>query len=73
MDQLGLQGVQIGSHVGECNLDAPELFPFFQAAAELEAAILVHPWDMMAATACQVLAAVAGGDARPNSRAPPAA
>ncbi|MEJ7745434.1 MAG: amidohydrolase family protein, partial [Luteimonas sp.] len=47
MDQLGLQGVQIGSHIGEWNLDAPELFEFFQAASELGAAILVHPWDMM--------------------------
>lgn len=47
MDQLGLQGVQIGSHVNDWNLDAPELFEFFQAASELGAAILVHPWDMM--------------------------
>jgi aminocarboxymuconate-semialdehyde decarboxylase len=47
MDQLGLQGVQIGSHIGEWNLDAPELFPFFEAAQDLGAAILVHPWDMM--------------------------
>jgi len=47
MDQLGLQGVQIGSHVNNWNLDAPELFEFFQAASELGAAILVHPWDMM--------------------------
>ncbi len=47
VDQLGLQGVQIGSHIGDWNLDAPELFPFFQAAADLGAAILVHPWDMM--------------------------
>lgn len=49
MDELGLQGVQIGSHVGQWNLDAPELFDFFQAAADLGAAILVHPWDMMGA------------------------
>lgn len=49
MDQLGLQGVQIGSHVNDWNLDAPELFEFFQAASELGAAILVHPWDMMGA------------------------
>ncbi|WP_240099370.1 amidohydrolase family protein [Thermomonas flagellata] len=47
MDELGLQGVQIGSHVGDWNLDAPELFEFFQAASDLGAAILVHPWDMM--------------------------
>jgi aminocarboxymuconate-semialdehyde decarboxylase len=47
MDQLGLQGVQIGSHINDWNLDAPELFPFFEAAQDLGAAILVHPWDMM--------------------------
>jgi aminocarboxymuconate-semialdehyde decarboxylase len=47
IEQLGLQGVQIGSHVNDWNLDAPELFPFFEAAADLGAAILIHPWDMM--------------------------
>ena len=47
MDQLDLQGVQIGSHVNDWNLDAPELLPFFEAAQDLGAAILVHPWDMM--------------------------
>ncbi|MDC8011718.1 amidohydrolase family protein [Tahibacter soli] len=47
VEELGLAGVQIGSHVENWNLDAPELFPFFEAAADLDAAILVHPWDMM--------------------------
>ena len=52
MDELGLQGVQIGSHINgptgvNWNLDASELFDFFQAASDLGAAILVHPWDMM--------------------------
>jgi aminocarboxymuconate-semialdehyde decarboxylase len=47
VDELGLQGVQIGSHCNDWNLDAPELVPFFEAAADLGAAILVHPWDMM--------------------------
>jgi aminocarboxymuconate-semialdehyde decarboxylase len=45
--ELGLAGVQIGSHVNNWNLDAPELFPVFQAAEELGAAVFVHPWDMM--------------------------
>lgn len=45
--ELGLSGVQIGSHVNDWNLDAPELFPVFQAAEELGAAVFVHPWDMM--------------------------
>lgn len=47
IDELGLAGVQIGSHINDWNLDAPELFEFFAAAEDLGAAILVHPWDMM--------------------------
>ena len=47
MDQLDLQGVQIGSHINDWNLDADELRPFFEAAQDLDAAILIHPWDMM--------------------------
>lgn len=46
--KIGLRGVQIGSHVNDWNLNAPELFPVFEAAQELGAAIFVHPWDMMA-------------------------
>jgi aminocarboxymuconate-semialdehyde decarboxylase len=49
IDELGLCGVQVGSHCNEWNLDAPELFPFFEAACDLGAAIMVHPWDMMGA------------------------
>lgn len=48
MTELGLQGVQVGSHVNEWNLDQPELFPVFEAAARLGAAVFVHPWDMLA-------------------------
>jgi aminocarboxymuconate-semialdehyde decarboxylase len=44
---LGFPGVQIGSHVNRMNLDAPELFPVFEAAQELGAAVFVHPWDML--------------------------
>jgi aminocarboxymuconate-semialdehyde decarboxylase len=46
--QLGLVGIQIGSHVGAWNLDAPELFAVLEAAEALGAAVLVHPWDMLA-------------------------
>ena len=45
--QIGMRGVQIGSHVNNWNLNAPELFPFFEAAQRLNAAIFVHPWEMM--------------------------
>lgn len=47
MKELGMPGVEIGSHVNDWNLNAPELFPFFEAAADMGAAIFVHPWDMM--------------------------
>ncbi len=47
--ELKFPGVQIGSHVNDWNLDAPELFEFFQAAEELGAALFVHPWDMLGA------------------------
>lgn len=45
--ELGLSGVQIGSHVNQWNLSDNELFHVFEAAADLGAAIFVHPWDMM--------------------------
>jgi aminocarboxymuconate-semialdehyde decarboxylase len=44
---LGLAGVQIGTHVGTMNLNDPALFPVFNRAQELGAAVFVHPWDMM--------------------------
>jgi len=44
---LGLAGVQIGTHVNTWNLDEPALFPVFAAARDLGAAIFVHPWDMI--------------------------
>jgi len=45
--ELGFAGVQIGSNVDGKNLDDPALFPVFQAAAELGAAVFVHPWEML--------------------------
>ena len=48
VSELGLAGVQIGTHVHGWNLDHPELFPVLERAAELGAAVFVHPWDMLA-------------------------
>ena len=47
MRELGLAGVQIGTHVNGVNLGDPRLFEFFEAAQELGAAVFVHPWDML--------------------------
>jgi aminocarboxymuconate-semialdehyde decarboxylase len=44
--ELGLAGVEVGSNVNGANLDSPELFPVFEAAASLGAAVFVHPWEM---------------------------
>ena len=44
---IGLRGVEIGSHVNDWNLSNNHLFPFFREAEKLNAAIFVHPWDMM--------------------------
>ena len=44
---LGLAGVEIGTHVNDWNLNAPEVFTVFQAAADMDQAVFVHPWDMM--------------------------
>lgn len=45
--ELGLPGVQIGSHVGTRNLDDRSLFPLYEEAESVGACLLIHPWDMM--------------------------
>ncbi|MBK9609106.1 MAG: amidohydrolase [Betaproteobacteria bacterium] len=47
--QAGHSGVQIGNHVGVRNLDDEGIVTFLQHCAAENAAVLVHPWDMMAA------------------------
>lgn len=46
MGELGLAGIQIGTHVNAWDLHEPALFPVFEACARLGAAVFVHPWDM---------------------------
>lgn len=45
--KLGFSGIQIGSHVGDWNLNEACLFPVFEAAEALGASVFIHPWDMM--------------------------
>ncbi len=45
--ELRMPGVQIGTNVNGKNLDDSELFPVFEAAQDLNAAIFVHPWEML--------------------------
>ncbi len=47
INSLGLRGIEIGSHINEWNLNNTRLFPIYEAAESLNAAIFVHPWDMM--------------------------
>ena len=47
MRELPLAGIEIGTHINDWNLNAPEVFTVLEAAAELGAAVFVHPWDMM--------------------------
>ena len=51
MGELGLAGIEIGSHVDRSDdsepmtLDDPKLFPIFKRCEELGAAVFIHPWD----------------------------
>ena len=47
--ELGFAGVEIGTHVNAWNLDEAALGSVFQCAADLGAAVFVHPWDVAGA------------------------
>jgi aminocarboxymuconate-semialdehyde decarboxylase len=43
----GFRGIQIGSNINNLNLNESQFDEFFAACENLNAAILVHPWQMM--------------------------
>jgi len=45
--ELGLAGIEIGTHVNGQNLDDPAIVEVLRAAEQLGAAVLVHPWEML--------------------------
>lgn len=47
VEELGLAGVEIGTHINDWDLDNEALTPFWERANDLGAAVFVHPWDMM--------------------------
>jgi len=47
--ELGLAGVQIGSHINQWGLENKALYPFYEAAESLGAALFIHPWDVIGA------------------------
>jgi aminocarboxymuconate-semialdehyde decarboxylase len=48
--EIGLKGIQIGSHINDWNLNEPALFPIFEAMQDLDMALFVHPWWWSAKT-----------------------
>jgi aminocarboxymuconate-semialdehyde decarboxylase len=43
----GFKGVQIGSNINNLNLNETQFDEFFAACQSLNAAVLIHPWQMM--------------------------
>ncbi len=45
--ELGMAGVEIGTHINGENLSEPKFHVFWETAQQLNACVFVHPWDMM--------------------------
>lgn len=48
--QAGCIGVQIGNHLGDKDLDHPDLVDFLAYCGDHDIPVFVHPWDMMGAS-----------------------
>ena len=47
VEELGLAGVEIGTNINGLNLSDARFKGFFEAAAKLQCAVFIHPWEMM--------------------------
>ncbi len=41
---MGFQGIEVLSNINGVELDDPQFFPIFEAAAQMDMAIFIHPW-----------------------------
>ena len=46
-EELGMAGIEIGSHINDWNLDNENLHEFYEEAEKRGVALFVHPWEMM--------------------------
>jgi len=49
MLEWGMAGVEIGTNIAGIDLDDARFLPFFRRAAELQAVVFVHPWQVVGA------------------------
>lgn len=49
LKDLNFPGLEIGSNINGTNLDDQSLYPFYEAAEDLNCSIFVHPWEMLGA------------------------
>jgi aminocarboxymuconate-semialdehyde decarboxylase len=47
VQNLHLNGLEIGSNINQINLGDPQFEPFWEAAQALDCPIFIHPWEMM--------------------------
>jgi aminocarboxymuconate-semialdehyde decarboxylase len=60
VDELGLAGLELGTRVGDDELDSPRLRPFFAEAARRRLPLFLHPTDGAGATRCAAPVAAFG-------------
>ncbi len=44
--ELGMVGIEIGTHINDWNLNERELDPVWEMCERLNVSVMVHPWDM---------------------------